>query len=273
MYYCRLTLFISSAMLLVTAACTKKKDTAAQNVPGVTVPNGRHPDIWYLMGTKATTLSHSVMPNVWAVLNATELTSMMKDTAGMVHSQDLKWQGANFTHVNAFDATVGSITVNSAPVVIYKGFYTHPDSTNTWHTNSSNHWEVADNNNATVVSADVQGSFPMFTGSLPDSISRNAALTYTFAASNCSNADSAQIILYTDGFILESAMVNAHGGTAVIAQSRVSTMKNWPFVYMNNWFHGGLFEIVLYNHTIRTNAGKRFAFVNQKEILKTIVFY
>jgi len=246
-------------------------------MPTVAIHHGSDPAVsWMMMGKAVSTAEYgSVIYDAWAAFIATQLTGTLKDTAGNTHNLDLKWEEAAFTFHQNFNNTINTVSLNSTPLWKYwfLNAYLASDSTGIWDGNAGNNWQFTDGNNAIVMSANATGPFPVFTGIFPDSISRQANFSYTFNASGCSNADSAYVVLISDDYKLQSSVVSGASGTAVIAAQRMVNMSNLFFSIKPYTYWGAVLKIVLYNHTFQTINGKRYTFVNQKEVLGKVILY
>jgi hypothetical protein len=265
-------------LFLMIAMISCRKDKAVERgTPIVYIPHGDHPEIAYMM------LYHSVTTlqrgpsiyNAWGAFIADKLSGTFVDTSGNSFNIDLSWEEANFARYQSFYHTVGSVTVNNTPLYDYWFVpFVLADSTAVWNENANNTWQVLDSNQATIMSASATGPFPSFNGILPDSISRQSNFTFTFDASNCAHADSAYVVIISDDWKSQGTVVGANGGTSIIAAQHLQNIPNLYFgLRPNSTLWGGIMKVVLFNHSFQTINGKRYVFVNEREILGKVVFY
>lgn len=260
-----ITLF---TLLVAVASCHKDGGSAQRLSMGI--PSGDHPAVINLMGSYANVPLPSSVPNVWGVFIADRYVAALLDTGGVSSQIDLKWEEAVFSKINGFDQNVNSVYINGVSLGWYAISYLNPDSTGIWNDNIFNDWIASGNNNDTLVAEHIDGAFPEFTGVLPDTVSVNDTFSYTLNASDFQNADSAYIWLQGNSELLGSNVVNTGGGTISIPSLQI--LGNQYYVYNNHVYYGGWLRLVVYKHVIGTYAGKSFAFVKQKEVLKQVVY-
>ncbi|MBS1585103.1 MAG: hypothetical protein JSS82_06100 [Bacteroidetes bacterium] len=262
---------------LITATSCRKEKTEVRSTPQVYIPHGHHPLISYMMMTHAITTAqyYPYVDNAWGAFIVDRLSGTATDTAGNAAGIDLSWEEANFTAYQDFYHTVAAVSLNNS---LLQNYWFAPfliaDSTRLWDENAVNTWQVLDSNQATIMTASATGTFPTFTGTLPDSISRQSNFRFSFNVSNCSGADSGYVVIISDQAKLESAVVSGNGGTAVIAAQRLQGAQNLFFgLPPHSVLWGGILKIVLFNHNFQTINGKRYVFVNEREILGKVVFH
>ncbi len=225
--------------------------------------------------------------NVSGVMVACTLYGSIIDTSGQINVYTRNWENAIFAgSPNSFTGGVGNVSVNNIPLDtgMWAGF-AHHDSAPVWNENTINHWYISGSGSVPVISADISGILPVFSGTLPSKISKTSDFSFTFNATNNSFGDSAFVIVYGSitptfgiGDPVYSNVVSANGGTAVIRAIRLRDTDNglMPLIFnaqTSPVYYGGIIMLVIYNHSIQTFGGKKFAFVKQREIMGLVRFY
>jgi len=221
---------------------------------------------------------------VSGVLIAYKISGSLVDTSGQVNIYNRNWEIALFANPTADSLTnAGVVSVNTAPLSntpyrTNENYYLHNDASGVWNTSSLNRWNITGSGDIPSFSADISGSFPSFTGSLPTTISKTTDFSFTFNSSNTINADSAYVSIYYRGEATRSSVVNGNGGTATIPGHFTGLMDSFITVPYGGssdgpfYFGKGYVLIVVYNHFIKSIAGKRFAFVKQRVYIGIVNF-
>ncbi|MFI4963546.1 MAG: hypothetical protein ACHP6H_06805 [Legionellales bacterium] len=224
--------------------------------------------------------------NVSGILVTCRFSGTPIDTSGIAHIYSRNWEAALFANTTGDSLTnAGSVSLNATPLsnllyntYTHESWYLHYDTTIIWNDSAVNHWAISGSSSIPPFTANINGIYPSFNGILPDTISKTTDFFYTFNSSNTTNGDSAYVLIYYDGWPNQSKVVSANGGTATIPASRFSSATN-RYIYLPLYSSGGplysgggFIFVVIYNHSIQTFGGKRFAFVKQKVALGIVSF-
>ena len=262
-----LIIFVLPVLITCVIAC--KKHTSASPATLI-IPF----DLDSLMPTNASMLNGITYPNVSGLLIACKVAGELIDTAGDTNYYSRNWEAAQFT------GSAGSVMVNTAGLLSTSDLIcSHHDTTATWNESSTNHWAVTGSGSIPAFSADVSGTYPGFSGTLPANISRSSDYSFTFNSGNTVNGDSAYMVIYCAGSIYKSNVVSANGGTAVITSYYLSHTRNAGISLSFSYaglvapvYYGGYIDFVIYNHTVQTFGGKQFAFIKQRQYLGIVQF-
>jgi hypothetical protein len=228
-----------------------------------------------MSGSNGYPIGHSQL-TVSGILIYNKLSGNLTDTAGHTNSYLRNWEAVLLTGI-------GAASVNTTPLgMITDPLFGHYDSTPVWNESALNHWNVTDLHGVTLISVDIPGTVPAFTGILPVNISTTSDFAFVFNSSNTVNADSAFVIVYGGGPDIGSDpicsnVVNVNGGVATISADILRyyqneyTSVNWSS-HGTSLYYGGQIMFVIYNHTIQTIGGKQYAFVKQREYLGIVKF-
>jgi|GEM_PF-5507026 len=243
---------------------------------------------WLMPGHNTFAPTYPAYANVWGVLVANKMTMRLTDTAEVeknyfINSESASFLSASGKNVNYSNAGSVSLNSNSIGFDANYGIYRVYDTVGAWHEGTSNNWTIAGSTDVSPFTADIDGTMPQFTGSLPSTISWSTDLSIVFNASNVANADSVHFIVYNYGYMQTSNVVSGRGGTAIINAVRLKALKSMMGDYKytlphnsispktdSSVFSGGLIMVVLFNHTTKTVGGKDFVFVRQTEIVQTV---
>ena len=221
-------------------------------------------------------------PNVSGVLVACRITASPVDTSGHTRPFIRNWEAALFAS-SGVDSLIpaGTVSVNGITLGFpFYDLYLNRDTSNVWNDSALNHWVVSGGVIIPSFSADVSGSYPSFTGTLPDSISKTVDFALTFNSANTSNGDSAYVVVYYYGTPVSSNVVSANGGTAVVPAAKLDGASN-GYIYLPAiaasvtdpvYAGGGYILVIIYNHSLQTFGGKTFAFVKQRVQLGIVSF-
>ena len=268
---------ITIALFSIVLICACKKSTSnAAIATSVYIPRGADS----LMEIPQAQLIGPPMSNVSGVLVACKTSGIVIDTSGLPISYNRMWEAAIFeSQTNTF-GDAGTVSINSVLLNGDRGYYyLHYDTTPTWNESSSNHWVVSGTVTIPAISVDIPGTFPAFTDTLPTVISRAGDFSIELNSSNTLNADSGYVVIYCAprGSRLIGNVVSANGGVSKVNASELIYLQNGnaPFnsrSLASQGYYGGLIMLVLYNHSIQTIGGKKFAFVKQREYLGKVTF-
>jgi len=274
-------LFVALATAVLLTACHKSSSNSGQAKIQVL---SLEDSCVFEMGTSAV----HPMPR-WgkpgnAVLQVNKLTGMLRDSNGVVtpvyrlSAEALFCDGSSVYNVSA-----GNLSLNGAPVTFNPGSFQRYISYNNavpWNDTGTNQWQVGGSANFPAATVSMDGSFPEFTGVLPDSVSPSN-FTFTFNSSNTFNADSAVLFLYA-GFIQSSnaipidafshgQIVDASSGTAGISPYAGGQYTNYHLRVQNKSYNTALLVVALLKETQQMVNGKMFTLARQRIIYKNVV--
>lgn len=127
---------------------------------------------------------------------------------------------------------------------------------------SGSNWNVAGSSSVTGFSHSHSSAFPIFSGTIPTSVTKSSGITLTLNSSTVSGADSVYVLVAAGNTsVLKSFAANA--GTVTISASDLSALPN---VSDNT----ALFEVCPFNYTFATKNGKRYVFVKEQAVVKNI---
>ncbi|PZF74633.1 hypothetical protein [Taibaiella soli] len=276
-------LFFSALVLTVTlTSCHKSHSNLGQTK--IQVPS-LEDSCLFEMGTAATHLIH-----VWgkpgdAVLQINKLTGTLTDTNGFMTPISRLSAQAQFSNGNVIYnyISAGSLSLNGSPVSLATNnnfnYYISYNNAVTWNDTGTNQWQVGGSNAFPAATVSMDGSFPEFTGVLPDSISP-LNYTFTFNSSNTANADSAVLFLYAgrkDDSVSEPMIelfthgqaVDATNGVADVGARTGVTYANYRMRIQNKSYRTCLLVVVLLKESQQTVNGKVFTLARQRIVYKT----
>lgn len=236
--------------------------------------------------------SSSVVRYAWgkpgdAVLQANKLTGMLCDTNGTLVPIDRISAEAIFCNGASWYSTfAGNLLLNGASVGWLSNGSNHYNSYNNalvWNDTGTNQWQIAGSSNFPAANVSMDGSFPEFTGVLPDSVSP-LNYTLTFNSSNTSNADSAKLFLYAGD--MQDSLQNPpfittvlSWGQSIDATNGVADAGARPGIHYVNYhydmrgkrYYTGLLVVLLLKETQQTINGKVFTLARQRVIYKSVI--
>jgi hypothetical protein len=208
------------------------------------------------------------------------------DTSVHINVYNRNWEAALFANSTGDSLTsAGTVSINGTPLndgpygSITGNMYFHRDTTIMWNDSTVNQWTVSGGRDIPAFIATINGTYPSFTGTLPDTISKTTDFSFTFNASNAFNADSAYVLIYSRfyGDPVKSKVVSAAGGVVSIPFNYFSSFTN-GYMSLNEfkltpvYSGGGSIAVVLLKQSIQTFGGKKFAFIQQKVTLGIVSF-
>ncbi len=260
------------AVLVVMSSCKKDKTEPAPLSPTMYIPSSDVALAGSLLHGDGTAEElSSPLSDVWGILLSSGLEVKLTDTTDQLNSGYESWQEAFFCGTDGTGLiNAKQVSINNKPIASVGDHYY---SQNVWRDNWLNHWEVDRNNDIPEVSANIMGVLPYFAGTLPAQVSRSAGLSLALSSKNVYGADSAYVLLHSNGTVVKSNVVGVQttaGGTARITSDQLSKMQNEYISFNNKACYGVLAVVVVYKDTTETFEGKRFAFVTQRELAQNI---
>ncbi|OJW78495.1 MAG: hypothetical protein BGO69_00480 [Bacteroidetes bacterium 46-16] len=213
------------------------------------------------------------VPNVWGVFLSSSLECRLSDTSDNLDYHLEHWQEAFFSGPDGTGyAFPNAVSINNIAINRWDNIYY---SEGVWRIDQLNHWEVTANSDVPEVSANIQGSDPFYTGTIPEQVSLSQGLNFTFDRSKVVDADSGYVLIHNQGRVARSNTVNLRNSinaTASIKPAQLSGMQNEYFSFNNKTFYGAVIEVVVVKDTIETFNDKQFVFAAQFEFARKITF-
>ncbi|WP_276135048.1 hypothetical protein [Polluticoccus soli] len=260
-----LVLSLLIVMLIVSQAC-KKKNQSTSYAPYVRV----FTDADSLLPTYSNYM-RGVEWNAWGVFGAGKIDAHIKDSMGnTLDKRERTWAWADVCkYPDTSKQASGTVSINGMQL----GYL--PQSANTFEKDDiAAVWQPAGNNNwmamgfpgTGVINFSTGGSFPLFSGTLPKYISHDSDFVLQF---NQTDADSAYVLLDIQRQRMQSNIVSAVNGTAIISSK---TIKNRA----DKYFQGAtavktcwaFIDVVLIRRQYQSVGGKQYVFVNQGETVR-----
>jgi len=256
------------AFLAITS-CKKKQTDPVPATPVMQIPSSDEPYMASIFAPSGATTDLGSPVTAWGVFLSVYLESGMKDTSGTLQYYYNSWAEALFSNGDGTGFShPRSVSINNEQMDLKGNYYL---STDLLRLGALNHWEAASSSEVPEISQNVMASFPDFSGSFPDTISRNAGFSYTFNQQNTKNGDSAYVIIYSNGKLVRSNTASVKNGVVKITSAQLSGISNGYFNLNGNIFYGALVERVIYSMAFNSFSDKQFAFVNQRESLGKVV--
>ncbi len=127
-------------------------------------------------------------------------------------------------------------------------------------TNSSN-WSVGGAGSVPAFTYNDNAAFPDFTGTVPDSVVRSAGVTISLGG-NTTNADSVLLFIASGS----KSITRTFAGTATSATLSSSDLSAFSAVSDKS----AIMEVVPYRYTVNTQGGKKYAFIKELAVVKSI---
>lgn len=211
---------------------------------------------------------------VSGVFIACNIVGNMQDINGYHNSFSRSWQRALLLD-DASSVSVNSVALSatkpSSPLKAnFAGFNDY-----LWKLVDSNTWKVTVDT-GTVFTTNVTGTIPVLTSALPSSMPTKTAVSnfnYPFdfgSDNNVVDADSAYIAIYDGHTFVRSNVADARSGIATITKSQLGLLQPTDSLYTTldgKTYNGALIACVLYNFSVKSIGGKKYAFVKQKVTL------
>lgn len=228
-----------------------------------------------LMPTYAVVPVRQASLNASAVLVACSLLAVGTDTGGQTKAYSRNWEAASFVqHLDTRNSGITDASINGVPLHIdpWYPYLVHNDTTCIWNESGTNHWNVTGTALFPSISADISGTLPLFTGYFPSGIDGSSDFIFGFNTHNTLFADSAFIVVGSNGDLAFSNIVSTSGGAAIIPATKLKHFKNDYRPLINGRegpaaYFGMQVMFVLFRHTIQTIGGRQIAFVKQREIV------
>ncbi len=216
------------------------------------------------------------------ILVACKVSGSIPDTNGVPHSFTSNWETALFKTAisNSFTGGVSDVRFNGVPLTTGDdSAFTHHDLSPVWIDGGSNTWHVGGSGYVPAFDADANAAMPAFAGSLPVTLSKTVDFTYTFNASNTSNADSVYVVIQgKDGPWYSNPVSARSSGIAKIPASKMSLVMDCTYCNVTDnmatspYHKGGLIAFVLYNHKSIIVGKKQYDLVNQRVYLGVVSY-
>ena len=271
----KILIYSPLAMCLLCFACKKSKTDPAPISPLMYIPSSDAPYAAKMMATTspATDLG-TPLTDVWGIFLLVRLESGMSDTSDVAAYHYEDWQEAFFCGADGTGYTApAALSVNNTTISQTGNIFLLGGQ---WRSGSLNHWEASRNKNIPEISANMMDTYPSFGGPFPqEQVSLSSGFSYTFDPAKITNADSGYVLLHANGMVAKSNTVSLKYGSANIAKitaAQLANMHNEYFSLDNKTFYGGVREIVIYKDTTITFENKKFAFVDQREIVGKVIF-
>lgn len=266
--------FLLSATLCSIVSCKKDKTEPAVITPTMYIPTSDAPIAASLMAVNEPTTDLGMpVPNVWGVFLSSALECRMNDTSDNLDYHLDYWQEAFFSGPDATGyAFPNAVSINNIAINRWNNIYY---SEGVWRNDQLNHWEVTPNSDVPEVSANIQGNYPFYNGTIPGQVSLSQGLNFTFDRSKVVDADSGYVLIHNQGRVARSNTVNLRNSisaTATIKPAQLSGMQNEYFSFNNKTFYGAVIEVVVVKDTIETFSDKQFVFAAQFEFARKITF-
>lgn len=170
--------------------------------------------------------------------------------------------GSTGTMVDAGTVSVNSIALEKQTNNSYYKTATvgmTPTSLSFGTTTSS--WSVGGAGSVAAFTYNHSVTFPNYTGTMPDTVTRSSGITVTFTG-KVSNADSI-IVMIAAG---STSILRTYPGTAASATISAADLGALPVVSDNT----GIIEVVPYRVTLKMEGTKNYAFIKQYAAVKNI---
>lgn len=248
--------FALLAMLTSVSSCTKSKSTTTTPTP-TTTP------------TSTTSTPSPNAGNVDGALVSLK-TDVMTTTAGYTVNVTTEIGLASFFGATGNSGALiegGTVTVNS---------YNLDKQTNNSYmkmatvgqtpadlnfSSNDSKWVIGGATNVPAFSYNHNIPFPEYTGTIPDAITRSSGVTVTFTG-KVSDADSIMLFIVKGS----TSIIRTFAGTAASGTISASDLSGLPAVADNS----AIMEVIPYSITVNTQGSKKYAFIKEHAIVKSI---